>query len=67
MPFANDPPDAHPSDHDIDLFVMGRLAPSVRDRIRWHVLHCDPCCLHVVNTAEFIQALRDALHELPRA
>lgn len=63
MPSAYEAPGEHPSDHEIDLFVMRRLPVPERERIRRHLLACDACCLQVVKTAEFIEALRNALRE----
>jgi anti-sigma factor RsiW len=67
MPSAYEAPGQHPSDHDIDLFVMKRLPPKEREGVRQHLLDCDACCLEVVKTADFIDALREALRdEQPR-
>jgi anti-sigma factor RsiW len=58
---AFEAPGGHPSNHELDLFVMGKLPPNDRERIRAHILTCGPCADAVLTTYEVIDALRGAL------
>ena len=48
----------HPSDHDVDLFVLRRISTEERLRLQLHLLTCPACSLQAENTAEFVAALR---------
>jgi len=58
MPAAFLAAPAHPDEHLLDLYALGRLDSSEEARIREHLMICDDCCLHLCNTTEFIAALR---------
>jgi anti-sigma factor RsiW len=48
----------HPSDHDVDLFVLQRVPAEERLRVELHLLKCRACSREVEKTAEFVTALR---------
>jgi hypothetical protein len=60
MSLAQVIPTQHPSDHDVDLFVLHRVPPEERLRLELHLLTCPTCCRQAENTVEFVEALRSA-------
>ncbi len=53
-------PAQHPSDHDVDLFVLRRVPPEQRLRLEIHLLTCPICSRQAEDTVEFVKALRSA-------
>jgi hypothetical protein len=59
----------NPADHgfheDLELYVMGRLAPELVDRIEEHLLVCEPCRAALDETAIYCAALRKEFAAAP--
>jgi len=52
------PAAAHPSDHVLDLYVLGRLAPEEDVTVTTHVEACEECREQIAETIKLIQELR---------
>jgi anti-sigma factor RsiW len=52
------PAAAHPSDHVLDLYLLGRLTPEEDATVTTHVEACEECQEHIAETIKLIQELR---------
>ena len=70
MPRPLQPPPEFPelcvSDELIEAFAMGKLAGEDAKRVQAHVLECDICCKRLVDAADFIDALHNALWDVEK-
>jgi Putative zinc-finger len=56
----------HPSDHDVDLFILERVVDAEeRLRLELHLLTCPTCSRQAETTAEFVTALRSVCCAAP--
>ena len=57
-----DPPkERHISEDQLEAFAMGKSLGAQAERVHAHLLSCDECCLRLVEEAQFIEVLREAL------
>ena len=52
------PAAVHPSDHVLDLYLLGRLTPEEDAIATTHVEACEECQEHIAETVKLIQELR---------
>ena len=53
-----------PSEDDLELYLLGHLAPSGVTEIAAHVALCEDCRIRLQELREFIEALREAGRDL---
>jgi hypothetical protein len=60
-------PKQHPTEDDLELFSMGRLARHKQEPIEEHLLVCESCRKCVEELDQYTCALRTALRQIPPA
>ena len=58
------PAAAHPSEHVLDLYVLGRLTPEEDATVTTHVEACEECQEQIADTINLIQDLRLAFGQV---
>ena len=58
------PSEQHPSDDEIELYALGRLAEARVSTLEEHLLICEPCRARLEEMDEYVAAMRQALGEV---
>jgi hypothetical protein len=54
----------HPSEDDLEAYVMGSMPATDQARLEHHVLVCATCCDRLEEAFTFVEALKDVLARL---
>jgi hypothetical protein len=50
-------------DHDVELYVLNKLQDQA---IRAHLEHCQSCAVRIIESRDYIAAMKKALGEIER-
>lgn len=64
-PILNRPISRHPSEDQLELYALGRLAEPEIEEIEIHLLICETCQDALTGTDHYVAAMRGALSENP--
>jgi hypothetical protein len=56
----------HPSEDEIERYCMGKLSEEAASQIEAHVYGCSECLVHMLETDDFLDAIRPALRRMKK-